>query len=163
MFYSEDTFPNMDPDLLIQYIWKDGVLEIAIVNELRDLLRADKTNGPLCHIPKEFGICGHQIKREEFRRDLGFRIRIKMECPEKFTWDPPDVFEKRSITVSYQENSEPMAYFYWEKKTGAIKAGLSADLMAVSGDPSNDIQDLFNCTDVVMAGQLVKRDRRALI
>mgnify|MGYP005653913185 FL=1 len=48
-------------------------------------------------------------------------------------------------------------------ETGAIKSGLSADLMAVSGDPANDIQDLFKCTDVVMAGKLVKRDGRALV
>lgn len=48
-------------------------------------------------------------------------------------------------------------------ETGAIKTGLSADLMAVSGDPSNDIQDLFDCTDVVMAGRLIKRDGRALV
>jgi hypothetical protein len=127
VFYPDDTFPNMDPDILIQYNWKDGVLEIAIVNELRDLLRVDKKNGPLHHIPEKFGICGHQIKREQFRRDLGFRIRIKMECPEKFTWDPPDIFEKRAVTISYQENPEPLAYFYWEEKTGSIKT--------VSGDP----------------------------
>ena len=77
MFYSEDTFPNMDPDLLIQYIWKDGVLEIAIVNELRDLLRADKTNGPLCHIPKEFGICGNQrMKRNSVNR-LGMKRNLR--------------------------------------------------------------------------------------
>lgn len=48
-------------------------------------------------------------------------------------------------------------------ETGAIRPGLSADLMAVSGDPSADIQELFNCTDVVMEGRIVKRDGRALI
>jgi imidazolonepropionase-like amidohydrolase len=48
-------------------------------------------------------------------------------------------------------------------ETGAIRAGLSADMMAVSGDPSDDIQDLFNCTDVVIEGRLVKRDGRALV
>ncbi len=48
-------------------------------------------------------------------------------------------------------------------ETGAIQPGLSADLMAVSGDPANDIQDLFNCTDVVVEGRLVKRDGRSLV
>jgi imidazolonepropionase-like amidohydrolase len=48
-------------------------------------------------------------------------------------------------------------------ETGAIRAGLSADMTAVSGDPSDDIQDLFNCTDVVIEGRLVKRDGRALV
>ena len=47
--------------------------------------------------------------------------------------------------------------------TGAIRPGLSADLMAVSGNPANDIRDLFNCTDVVLEGRIVKRDGRALI
>ena len=48
-------------------------------------------------------------------------------------------------------------------ETGAIKAGLSADLMAVSGDPSNDIKDLFKVSDVVIGGHVVKRSGRALV
>lgn len=48
-------------------------------------------------------------------------------------------------------------------ETGAIRSGLSADLMAVSGDPAANIKDLFNCMDVVVAGRMVKRDGRALV
>ena len=48
-------------------------------------------------------------------------------------------------------------------ETGAIKVGLSADLMAVSGDPSNDIKDLFKVSDVVIGGHVVKRSGRALV
>jgi imidazolonepropionase-like amidohydrolase len=48
-------------------------------------------------------------------------------------------------------------------ETGAIQAGLSADLLAVAGDPADDIEDLFKPTDVVVQGRLVKRDGRALV
>ena len=48
-------------------------------------------------------------------------------------------------------------------ETGTIKAGLNADLMAVSGDPSNDIKDLFKVSDVVIGGHMVKRSGRALV
>ncbi|MEE8363650.1 MAG: amidohydrolase family protein, partial [Dehalococcoidia bacterium] len=48
-------------------------------------------------------------------------------------------------------------------ETGALAPGLSADMMAVTGDPAADITALFDVTDVVFEGRLVKREGRALV
>lgn len=47
--------------------------------------------------------------------------------------------------------------------TGAIRPGLAADLVAVDGDPIEDLAALRRVCDVVQAGRVVLRDRRALV
>ena len=47
--------------------------------------------------------------------------------------------------------------------TGAIRPGLAADLVAVEGDPIEDLSRLRRVRDVVQGGQLVVRDGRALV
>lgn len=46
---------------------------------------------------------------------------------------------------------------------GAIRPGLAADLVAVAGDPIEDLSALRQVRDVVQAGRLVVRDGRALV
>jgi imidazolonepropionase-like amidohydrolase len=47
--------------------------------------------------------------------------------------------------------------------TGAIRAGLSADLMSVKGDPAKDIAALSDAVDVVLEGKPVKLGGKALV
>ena len=47
--------------------------------------------------------------------------------------------------------------------TGAIRPGLAADLVAVEGDPIEDLSRLRRVRDVVQGGRLVVRDGRALV
>jgi imidazolonepropionase-like amidohydrolase len=47
--------------------------------------------------------------------------------------------------------------------TGAIRAGLAADLVAVPGDPIADLAALRTPSDVIQAGRLVLRDGRSLV
>ncbi|MBM3959252.1 MAG: amidohydrolase family protein [SAR202 cluster bacterium] len=47
--------------------------------------------------------------------------------------------------------------------TGALRPGLSADLMSVRGDPAQDITALLNAVDVVLEGKPVKLGGRPLV
>jgi imidazolonepropionase-like amidohydrolase len=47
--------------------------------------------------------------------------------------------------------------------TGAIRPGLAADLVAVEGDPIEDLSKLRRVRDVVQGGRLVVRDGRPLV
>ena len=44
----------------------------------------------------------------------------------------------------------------WEDRVGTIAPGLYADLIAVPGDPTDDVTLLEDAPFVVMGGQLVK-------
>jgi imidazolonepropionase-like amidohydrolase len=48
-------------------------------------------------------------------------------------------------------------------EVGAIRPGLVADLVAVDGDPTEDLSALRRPRDVVQGGRLVVRDGRVLI
>jgi imidazolonepropionase-like amidohydrolase len=50
-----------------------------------------------------------------------------------------------------------------EQVTGAIRPGLSADLMSVKGDPAKDIAALSDSVDVVLEGQPVKLGGKSLV
>lgn len=49
------------------------------------------------------------------------------------------------------------------RTVGAIRAGLAADLVAVEGDPIEDLSVLRRVRDVVQGGRFVLRDGRALV
>ena len=51
----------------------------------------------------------------------------------------------------------------WRGTVGAIRPGLAADLVAVEGDPIEDLSRLRRVRDVVQGGRLVVRDGRALV
>lgn len=46
---------------------------------------------------------------------------------------------------------------------GSLRPGLAADMVAVDGDPAEDLADLRRVRDVVQAGRLVVREGRALV
>ncbi len=61
----------------------------------------------------------------------------------------------KPVEVLKSATSVSAKRFHLEKKIGSIKAGLLADLIAVEGDPTQDIRDLRKLKLVMKGGELV--------
>lgn len=54
--------------------------------------------------------------------------------------------------------SEAARLMGWEDRLGAIEVGKFADLVAVAGDPLNDISELERVQFVMKGGQVIRND-----
>jgi imidazolonepropionase-like amidohydrolase len=154
-------------------IWVDPTIgEIELHRELHDAGLADKpefTHWALPDVPSELE------PRLGFIRDMAARgVRfiggMGMGMPV-VTFD--------SVACSAQVYARLLGFDPWRAirtitadaaealglaaTVGTIRAGLAADLVAVEGDPIDDLSALRRVRDVIQGGRIVLRDGRALV
>jgi imidazolonepropionase-like amidohydrolase len=124
------------------------------------------------------GIAGHPVSEEAYQRTLaGLKNAYDNKVPLTFSTDAdyyvagktrgelcieflktwkdariPNVDILRAMTINGYKVSET------EKTRGPIKAGFFADLIAVSGNPLDDVDALKNVQFVMKDGQVFKKD-----
>jgi imidazolonepropionase-like amidohydrolase len=63
---------------------------------------------------------------------------------------PAEVLQAATMT-----NAEAMG---WQDRIGSIEAGKFADMIAISGDPLNDITELQRVKFVMKSGKIIRDD-----
>lgn len=100
-------------------------------------------------------------------RDAGVRIAFGTDYGGQPILPPEELADGLALMVEAgvpvpeairAATSEAAAVMGWEDRTGVLRAGLLADLIAVRGDPSADIRNLRSPTLVVQGGRPVPDD-----
>jgi imidazolonepropionase-like amidohydrolase len=133
-------FPTLSAvDKITQYRgWKKGVDPdpANIVNKKRSLKNA-MASGVTIGMGGDVGVYPHGENA------------LEMELMVEYGMKPIDVL-KAATTVNAKA-------FHWEQQVGAIKAGMNADIVIFSGDPTKRIGDVRNPLFVMKDGEIYRQ------
>ena len=151
-------------DMIVEKgIYVDPTLALGRLNQIRGRVRMGG------------GGMGDPARRFEILRDMwdrGVKFVTGMDSGmtnanfDDFAYIPQVMVEEMHITpmeaivCSTQTSAECLGL---EDEIGTLKAGKSADVLIVNGDPSEDIAALHNVNTIVSQGAVVKRDNELFI
>ena len=88
-------------------------------------------------------------------------INVDVDTPKDFNWETAFGHFERGKELEFQRQYKQAEAEYQkalkiDKRVGSVREGLSADLIAVEGDPGKEISDLRKIEFVMKSGKIVK-------